>query len=63
MLLKNKMIFGVAERKGWTKLDLVFNVAIYILLFLFAILSFRYQYLLLNYREWGTSPKPLLLQK
>lgn len=63
MLLKNKMIFGVAERKGWTKLDLVFNVAIYILLFLFAILSFRYQYLLLNYREWGDESETIVAAK
>lgn len=63
MLLKNKMIFGVAERKDSTKLDLVFDVAIYILFFVFAVLSFRYQYLLLNYREWGDESETIVAAK
>jgi hypothetical protein len=43
--------------------DLVFDAAIYILLLLFAALSFRYQYLLLNYRQWGDESETIVAAK
>lgn len=57
------MILALAERKGWTKLDLGFDAVIYILLFLFAALSFRYQYLLLNYRVWEDESETIVAAK
>lgn len=61
MFLKERMTF--AERSGRPKSDLIFDVAIYLLLFLFAALSFRYQYLLLNYREWGDESETIVAAK
>lgn len=63
MLLKNRMIETFALRNSLTKLDLVFGAAIYLLLLLFAASSFRYQYLLLNYREWGDESETIVAAK
>lgn len=40
-----------------------FDVVIYLVFFLFSVLSLRYQYLLLNYKEWGDESETIVAAK
>lgn len=58
MLLKKAVTYG-----SHSKSDLALDAAMYLLLFLFAALSFRYQYLLLNYKEMGDESETIVTAK
>lgn len=59
----HKKINNTLAKNRSTKLDLVINTAIYTLFFLFSALSFRYQYFLFNYREWGDEAETIVAAK
>lgn len=63
MWRKKGMILELAEKKGWVKLDLVIEVLLYTFLIIFAALSLRYQYLLLNYVQWGDESETIVAVK
>jgi hypothetical protein len=63
MFFRNGIMKMLAEKNNQAQLDVVFNLLIYSLLFVFVILSFRYQYFLLNYREWGDESETIVTAK
>jgi len=63
MLIKEKIKFLLSKIKWRISLDLFFGAIVYILFFLFAALSVRYQYLLLDYREWGDESETIVAAK
>ena len=58
-----KKIITLDAGGNQSKFELFFDAAIYLLLFVFVVLSFRYQYLLLNYREWGDESETIVAAK
>ena len=43
--------------------NLILNIGIYVLIFLFILLSLRYQYFLLEYMEWGDESETIVTSK
>lgn len=62
-MIKNHITLVMTKRKDLIKPDSIFDVVTYILFFVFAALSLRYQYLLLNYREWGDESETIVTAK
>lgn len=63
MFHNNKTTDAFSCRKNLSKFDFVVDFITYTLLLLFVILSFRYQYFLLNYREWGDESETIVAVK
>jgi len=51
------------EKNVQSKQDAIFKALIYSIFFIFVLLSLRYQYLLLSYREWGDESETIVAAK
>ncbi|MFC4625492.1 hypothetical protein ACFO1V_09700 [Daeguia caeni] len=61
--MQNSILYNNNENQNNKKMNIIADVTICILLSIFVFLGIRYQYLLLNYREWGDESETLVTVK
>lgn len=63
MFFNGKIKNILSENKNYNKFNHRLNLFIYCLFFIFCVLCLRYQYFLLNYREWGDESETIVAAK